>query len=235
VDNTVSHKKDGLPSEEEVSRYLRNHPGFFLANEDLLAELKLSHQSGKAVSLLERQVELLRERNMEMRSRLSNLLDHAQHNDQLFERSKSLILSLLEAKRAEELSNTMCRHLVNDFEAIDYASLILFADPSKVGGGQLRVVSPEQAQTHLGGLLRSRKAVCGVLRPEELRFLFGKHAEHIGSAALMPIAPGNLEGVIAIASKDPSHFKSSMGTLFLDYIAQVVNRCLPRLMRGPFG
>lgn len=230
-----SQKKTELPSEEEVSRYLRNHPGFFLANEDLLVDLKLSHKTGKAVSLLERQVALLRERNMDMRNRLSKLLDNAQRNEQLFEQSKALILSLLEAKRADELSNTLCRHLVSDFEPVDYASLILFADPNKLGGSQLRVENPEQAREHIGGLLGSHKAVCGVLRPQELGFLFGKHADHIGSAAIMPIKPGNIDGVIAIASKDPEHFKSSMGTLFLDYIVEVVNRSLPKLMRSPFG
>ncbi|MEX1667871.1 DUF484 family protein [Zhongshania guokunii] len=232
--DSANPKKDGLPSESEVARYLRNHPGFFLNNEDILAELKLTHQTGKVVSLLERQVEILRERNMDMRGRISNMLDNANRNDQLFERSKKLILNLIEAKRAEELSNILCRHLVNDFDDIDYASLILFADPSRLGSSVLRVVSPEQAQQQIGSLLRSKKAICGVLRAEELSFLFGKHADHIGSAALMPIQAGNLDGVIAIASKNPQHFKSSMGTLFLEYIADVVNRCLPKLMKGPF-
>lgn len=229
-----SPKNDGLPSESEVARYLRNHPGFFLNNEDLLTELKITHKTGKAVSLLERQVEVLRERNMDMRGRISSMLDNAQRNDMLFDRSKSLVLSLIEARRAEEFSNTLCRHLVSDFEDIDYASLILFADPKRVGGNSLRVVNPEQAQNQIGSLLRSKKAVCGVLRAEELSFLFGKHADHIGSAALMPIEPGSIDGVIAIASKDPQHFKSSMGTLFLEYIAEVVNRTLPKLMKGPF-
>ena len=233
--DTAKPGQDSQPSEEAVARYLRNHPGFFLNNEDLLADLKLAHNSGRAVSLLERQVEVLRERNMDMRARLSNLLDNAQHNDTIFERSKSLILGMLEARRPEELSNTLCRRLVSDFERVDYASLTLFGDPSKMGSSQLRVVSPEHADQEIGHLLRGGKGVCGVLRGEELKFLFGQHADHIGSAALMPIRPGNVDGVLAIASKDPQHFKSSMGTLFLDYIAEVINRVLPRLMRGPFG
>ena len=231
--DSATPKKDGLPSESEVARYLRNHPGFFLNNEDILSELKLTHQTGKVVNLAERQVEILRERNMDMRSRLSKLLDNATRNDQLFERSKNLILTLIESKRAEELSNNLCRNLVSDFEDIDYASLILFADPNRVGSSVLRVVSPEQAQQQIGSLLRGKKAICGVLRPEELSFLFGQHADHIGSAALMPVQAGNIDGVIAIASKNPQHFKSSMGTLLLEYIAEEVNHCLPKLMQEP--
>ncbi len=233
MDNAKPNK-DGLPSESEVARYLRNHPGFFLNNEDILAELKLAHASGKAVSLLERQVELLRERNMDMRTRLNNLLENAQNNDGIFQRSRELILALLEARRPEELNNILCRRLVADFEKIDYASLILFGDPSRMGSSQLRVVSPETAQENIGALLRG-KAVCGVLRGEELSFLFGKHADHIGSAALVPVCPGTGQGVLAIASKDPQHFKSSMGTLFIDFIVEVLNRTLPRLMKGPYS
>jgi uncharacterized protein YigA (DUF484 family) len=232
--DTVSSKKDGLPSESEVARYLRNHPGFFLNNEDLLTELKITHKTGKAISLLERQVEILRERNIDMRSRISTMLDNAQRNDMLFEQSKALVLALLDARRAEEFSNSLCRHLVSDFKDVDYASLIIFADPNRIGGNALRVVSPEQAQDQIGSLLRSKKAVCGVLRGEELSFLFGKHANHIGSAALMPIQAGSIDGVVAIASKDPQYFTSSMGTIFLEYIADVVNRTLPKLMKGPF-
>ncbi|MBD2857412.1 DUF484 family protein [Spongiibacter sp. KMU-158] len=228
---TVDANKDNLPSEAEVQRYLRNHPGFFLQNEDILADLKLAHQSGKAVSLLERQVEVLRDRNKDMRNRLSSLLDNAQHNDILFERSKSLILSIIEAKRAEELSQVLCRKLVNDFDNIDYASLIVFADPKQIGSSQLKVVSPERAREKLGNLLRSGKGVCGVLRADELSFLFGEHAGHVGSAALMPVRAGNIDGVLAVASKNPAHFKSSMGTMFLEYIVEVINRCLPKTLR----
>ena len=56
--DTAKPGQDSQPSEEAVARYLRNHPGFFLNNEDLLADLKLAHNSGRAVSLLERQVEV---------------------------------------------------------------------------------------------------------------------------------------------------------------------------------
>ncbi|RZO75248.1 MAG: DUF484 family protein, partial [OM182 bacterium] len=46
-------------SEEQVAEYLRNHPEFFLAQDDVLADLTLPHESGKAITLLERQVTIL--------------------------------------------------------------------------------------------------------------------------------------------------------------------------------
>ena len=107
MDASTEKKTDNL-TDDDVARYLRNHPGFFLKHEDLLAEIKLSQDTGKAVSLTERQVNILRERNMEMRSRLSGLLENAQRNDVLFEKTKALVLALVEAKRADELSDIFC-------------------------------------------------------------------------------------------------------------------------------
>ncbi len=229
--DTVTNDNDNKVTEEQVARYLRNHPGFFLQHEDLLAELKLIHNSGQAVSLLERQVSILRERNQDMRGRLNNLLDNARRNDQLFDNSKRLILALLEARRLEELSDTLTRQLLRDFD-IDFASLTLLADPTRLAGSQLKVSSPEQANRHIGSLLRSGKAVCGVLREEETAFLFGNEGGEVGSAAVVPLFAGQPLGVLAIGSRDPQHFRSSMGTLFLGYIAEVLNRVLPQQLRG---
>jgi uncharacterized protein len=230
VDTSTDKKKDSL-NEDDVARYLRNHPGFFLKHEDLLAELKLSQDSGKAVSLTERQVGLLRERNMEMRTRLSNLLENAQRNDVLFEKTKALILALVDARRADELSNVFCQHLTENFQ-IDAASLIVFGNPV-VSNSRLRVTTESEASNYIGSILKNNKAICGNLRDTEIQFLFGeRNADRVGSAAVVPLHRERPLGVIAIGSRDPQHFQSSMDTLFLGYIAEVINRCLPRLLKA---
>jgi uncharacterized protein YigA (DUF484 family) len=228
VDSVKDKSKDS-PSEEDVARYMRNHPGFFLKHEDLLADITLAHDTGKAVSLLERQVSILRDRNMEMRTRLSGLLENAQHNDILFEKTKALILSLLEARRADELADTFCRTLTENFD-VDAASLIVFGNPG-ISNTRLRVTSADDAGKHIGSILKNNKAICGVLRENENRYLFAEKAASIGSAAVVPLHNSRPLGIVAIGSNDPQHFQSSMGTLFLSYIAEVINRTLPRLMK----
>ena len=74
---------------ETVAAYLRLHPEFFVQHEELIPELRIPHQPGEAVSLVERQVKLLRERNIEMRHRLSQLMDVARENDRLFDKTAS--------------------------------------------------------------------------------------------------------------------------------------------------
>lgn len=229
--DTVTNDKDNNVTEEQVARYLRNHPGFFLEHEDLLAEIKLTHNSGHAVSLLERQVAILRERNRDMRHRLNNLLENAQRNDQLFEKTKALVLSLVEARRLEDVSERLTRRLTEDFD-IDFAALTLFANPTELGGGKLRVSSLDYASERIGPMLRNSKAICGVLREEEKEFLFGVDSGAIGSAAVVPLYAGTPLGALAIGSRDPQHFRSSMGTLFIGYIGEVLNRVLPQHLRG---
>ncbi len=216
-------------TEEDVAQYLKNHPGFFLKRDDLLLELELAHSSGKAVSLLERQVTLLRERNVDMRGRLNNLLDNARNNDQLFDKTKQLVLALIEAQGLDAIVNTFNRSLLSDF-SMEFSSLTLFGNPERHRSASSRMVPIDDAYAKIPGLLKTNNATCGVLRPEELEFLFLEQAKQIGSAAVVPLSFGNPLGVIAIGSKDPHYFRSSMGTLFLGYIAEVLNRILPKYL-----
>lgn len=223
------NKNDINVTEDQVALYLKNNLGFFLKRDDLLCELELAHPSGGAVSLLERQVSLLRERNMDMRSRLSSLLDNARDNDHLFEKTKKLVLMILEAKNLESLVNNFNRSLTDEFK-MEFSNLIVFGNPESYRNSSAKVVSIDAAYAKIPGLLKSNNATCGVLRPEEFQFLFGSNADKVGSAAVVPLSNGHNLGVIAIGSSDPQYFRSSMGTLFLSYIADVLNRVLPRFM-----
>ena len=214
--------KPQLPDAEAVAAYLRAHPEFFVDHDELIPELRIPHLPGGAVSLVERQVKLLRERNIEMRHRLSQLMDVARDNDRLFDKTRRLVLDLLDANSLEEVIGAVDESLRHEFQ-VPYVSLILFSEaPLPVG----RSVSSGEAQQAIGGLLGGGKTICGVLRPHELAFLFGEEdSGGIGSAAV--VALNQQQGILAIGSKDPQHYKSSLGTLFLSYIAEVLTRVLP--------
>jgi len=118
------HQKDSALTEEQVCDFLRKHSNFFYRNPDLLAEMSLPHDSGEAVSLVERQVSLLRERNIDMRHRLSKLLDNARANDVLFDKTRRLLLTLLEGTSLTQLVDSLHFSLDRDF-AIPFSTLIL--------------------------------------------------------------------------------------------------------------
>jgi len=230
VDNVeVTDNNNGASdiTEEDVAQYLQDHAEFFLNRDELLLELKLAHPSGEAVSLLERQVSLLRERNMELNHRLGGLLEHAEDNDQLYDKTQQLVLALIEAQDLDTIVNTFNRSLLTDF-GIDFSNLILFGNPEQYRDVLSVMVPVDDAFAAIPSLLKNNKATCGVLRPEDLQFLFTDQAQQVGSAAVMPLGDNNPLGVIAIGSKDPNRFSSTMGTLFLSYIADVLSRLIPR-------
>lgn len=210
---------------ETVAAYLRLHPEFFIDHDELIPELRIPHQRGDTVSLVERQVKLLRERNIEMRHRLSQLMDVARDNDRLFDKTRRLVLDLLDAASLEEVVSAVEDSLRREFQ-VPFVSLILFSESALPVG---RSVSSAEAHQAIGGLLAGGKTICGVLRSHELAFLFGDdEAAQVGSAAVVALTYQGLHGVLAIGSADPQHYKSSLGTLFLGYIAEVLARVLPR-------
>ena len=216
---------------EQVKAYLQQHPDFFEDHPELLERISLPHESGAAVSLVERQIAVLRERNLEMRQRLNGMLDSAKVNDKLFEKTKRLILTLLEAGDRQAVLEAVSTSLASDFQ-VEFHSVLLFADQAQgLPSPHTRIVSHEDAKSQIGTLLRNSRIICGVLGTDELSFLFGDAAGDVGSVAAVPLIQGSPFGFLAIAHSDPNYYRSSMGTLFLSYIAEVLSRVIPRLDR----
>ena len=117
-------------SHEDVEAFLRDHPDFFMSRDALLSELNLPHESGSAISLVERQVSVLRERSRDLRKRLGQLLDTARENDRLFHKTQELVLQLLEAQDLDEACTTV-QSTLRDAYQVDTNALILFGAPEK--------------------------------------------------------------------------------------------------------
>lgn len=212
----------------DVAEYLREHPSFFTQQADLLAELELPHESGDAISLVERQVSILRERNIDMRTRLNKLLDNARENDKLFDKTKRLVLALLEGQDLGDHIDSVYYCFDREF-GIPHTSILLYGDADAIPSSHARVVRLNDARQNIGNLVKSPKSFCGQLSDNELAFLFGESATaQIGSVAVAPLIHGTTFGLLAIGHPDPNRYRSSMGTLFLSYIAEVLNRLLPK-------
>ena len=218
------------PIEKVVREFLRGNPDFLDKNTDILETMVLPHNSGKAISLVERQVGVMRDRNSEMRSRLDNMLQTAKENDLLFEKTKRLVLNLLEAKTLGALVEAVYDSLGKDY-GIEFYSLTLFGDEKKLPRTMAQIASTEKANERVGTLIGANCAVCGILREDEMMFLFGERGRQVGSVAAVPLRYDSLYGILAVGNRDPNFYKSSMGTLFLSYIAEILNRVLPNHLK----
>lgn len=211
---------------EQVIDYLKQNPDFFVGRDALLSELSIPHKSGSATSLVERQVAVLRERNMDMRQRLHKFVEVARDNDRLFEKTRALTLRLLSATTLPQILDAVSDSLKHDFH-IDCFSLALYKNSSLPAHDGVDVIDETQAQQEIGHLLRSGNAISGILRTKELAFLFPA-AGGVKSAALVPIGNEPTLGFLAVGSDREDHYRANMDTLFLTYISQVLTILIPR-------
>jgi uncharacterized protein YigA (DUF484 family) len=226
-------KQEGL-NDTNVADYLQTHPDFFERNAALLAKLRLPHlrDMGATVSLVERQVEVLRERNQSLERKLKELVDVARANDTLADRIHRLSQRLIQAHTLLETINAIETSLREDFDAM-HSVLVLFleqARPLAPGAGQfLRSGDPTDADIKtFESLLQSGKPRCGQVRDAQRDYLFGKDSVAIGSVALTPLGPKGELGILAIGASDAERFHPAMSTEFLSRIGELVTYALMR-------
>lgn len=213
-------------TDADVVQYLQDNPDFFIAKDDLLAQLRIPHDSGQATSLIERQLAVYRERNVELRQRLSDLLENARRNDKLFGKTKRLVLALVDAKNWLDIEAALDDSLRQDFN-VDHWSLLYFSEQALEH--PLRSISDKDQQREIHRLFKGHRAFCGQLTDATMDLLLDEHQSSAESIAAAQIRNGQQTGVISVASDDPKFYRSSMDTLFLDYIADVLGLILPEL------
>lgn len=223
-------KKQPLPDpEREAILYLQENPDFFSRHPAVLESLFLPHNSGSAVSLIEKQMTVLRERNTRLRGRLNELMELSKANDDLFSKTRDLVLHLIDAADARTIAETLVGRFGNDF-GIEFASLTLI--DRELATPAVNHLSGDAARDTLSSILETDGATCGALRSQQLIALFGNEtARLVGSAVTMRLAAGkDAYGVVALGNSDSHHYHAGMDTLFLKFVVDILNRVLyPRL------
>lgn len=228
--SSQDHKAVDSEFEHEMVRYLRDHPDFFEGHQDVLAGMVLSHESGSAVSLIERQVQILREQKDESKKKLQSLIATAQNNEKLNNNVNTLILELLDANTLDDVLNVIDQRIRADFEA-DAIVVKLLASGNDVLKEHAELTAWQQPALVIGEkVMTARQPVCGSFKSEQMQALFDD--ADIQSAGIVPLAKDqnskNCYGIIAIGSYDPHRFRADMGTLFLSLLGQVLTRILKR-------
>lgn len=225
-------KQDGL-NDTTVAEYLQTYPDFFERNSPLLTKLRLPHlrDAGATVSLVERQVEVLRERNQSLDRKLKELVDVARANDALADRIHRLSQRLIRAHTLLETIGAVETSLREDFDAM-HSVLVLFLEQARSleGAGRfLRSAEPTDPDIKsFESLLQSGKPRCGQVRDGQRDYLFGKDSVEIGSVALTPLGPKGELGILAIGASDAERFHPAMSTEFLSRIGELVTYALMR-------
>jgi len=217
--------KKGLSS-QEVAEYLTAHPEFFVEHEHLLAKMVVPHSQGTAISLVERQVQVMREENQQLQRQMQAMIDAARRNETVNEQIQRLIIALLETSTIEDLFDTLYLILQQEFDT-DRVSLRLFDVPLKTTTPRTESVEYDaQVFSLFETVLKSRTPICGRITQAQIEYLFGE--EKIGSAVLIPLGSPEAQGILALGSQDVARFHAGMSTDLLSYMGKLVTHILYR-------
>jgi len=219
--------------ETRVIEYLRQHPDFFRQHPQMLGDLSLPHASQGAASLLEKQVAVLRERSITSRHKLSELIDAAKTNDALFEKIQQFVLSVLTAKTLQETIDITLNEMQDRFDVENTSILILTNEPQQ-WQSQLQachIATLSAANNEIPGIVSADKTFCSVLRDTEAKFVFNNVPSKINSAAIaLRDLDTNSRLLFCVAHHDSEHYNQHTGTLFVDFIVDILQALITRSM-----
>lgn len=212
---------------DEVAEYLQRHPEFFEHHAEQLAHVVVPHpHGGRTISLVERQILSLREKNRQLEAKLRDLIKFGEENHAISEKMQRLTVALIATSTFRSVLQTLEFHLREDF-AMPHFALRLWERP--VGAADL----PEFAEVakdlkYFAETLG--KPYCGSTTGFGTAW-FGDAAEHVRSQALISLRTGNgTIGMIALGSEDAQRFYPGMGTVYLERLGEMVSAALARAL-----
>jgi len=199
---------------EDVAQYLEDNPQFFESHIETLVRINLPHpHGGRTISLSERQLLALREKNKDLEKKLHDLLLFAKENDALQHKVHEFIVALFSARDLDTLKD-MVPHLLGDIFAVPHTVLRLW----QIHPPSAEVLAFADAQA---------QPVCLHHPAHDTATWFGAHAATLRSYAYLPLHAGSdTVGVLVLASPDKQRFYPEMGTVFLQRIAEAVASAL---------
>ncbi len=223
---------DEAISDQVVHSYLESNPDFFERHGELLGSLRLPHVTGGTVSLVERQVSVLRQKDLKLERKLKELLEVARANDLLGDKIHKLGIQLLGADGLAETLKICETALRVDFDA-SQAVLVLFRDPAlfadlQLGRFFMTVQRDDETVKPFDIFLKRNSPRCGQIRDAQRDFLFGQETDEIGSCALIPLGAKSELGFLAIGSMDADRFHPGMSIDFLTRLGQLIAAALKR-------
>ncbi len=226
---TTEETQDELSWEAAVVRYLEEHPEFFEQHPDMLARLQLSHETrGGTVSLIERQVQVLRAREVSLDRQLRELVNNARDNDVIGNRLHRFALAMVEATLADEALDAAGELLRQEFK-LDGVSVRRYASGAFAGTRPEWIAAGDPTLADLLRQFSGGKPLCGSkLDDARLAFLFADQAGAIRSTALLPLGDKRPRGVLALGSADAQRFHAGMGTVYLTRLGDLLDRTLER-------
>jgi uncharacterized protein YigA (DUF484 family) len=214
----------------QVEEYLQQHPEFFNEHLHLLEQMTIPHPSGNAVSLISKQLEIYRGKHQELESQLTALIEVARENDTSSVRMHKLSLALLDSSTLEELISNLDL-VLSEYFLTDFVAVRIIKDNPDASIADLFIEPGSKSLEPFSKELSSNQPKCGRPTLAQATVLFGDSAFQVKSCAIIPMNFTELEGILAIGSREEGRFHYSMGHLFLTQMSEIVGTRLISLLQ----
>jgi hypothetical protein len=219
-------------TEGDIANFLAASPGFFERHAELLGSIQLTSPHGqRAVSLQERQMEMLRDKIKGLERQIVEMVRHGQDNVAIAERLHRWTHALMLTANAADLPDVLARELAHQFLIPQVAIRVW-------GGAEVFASLPfarpvgADAQSFAGSLATP---YCGANTGFEAAEWLDEPARALSIAliALRHDSQPGAFGMLVLASPDPTRYSADMGTEFLVRIGEVASAALTRLLPAP--
>lgn len=208
-----------------IAAYLEQNPDFFERHPELLQAMRLQHDGRGAVSLVERQQQVLRQRLAQLEEEITELMTTARRNEELFTRYSELYVHLLCCRDINEVMDALQRTFSAQLN-MPALSLKFFDSPLELAE-QFTFAADTHKQL-LSKRFTQSPIYLGRLTADEQKLLFPN--EHIASVALLLLGDQGELGMLAIGNHDASHFEPAMDTLLVRQLQALLSKILPPLL-----
>jgi uncharacterized protein len=212
---------------DEVANYLRDNPEFFEHYADMLAEIFIPHpHGGRAVSISERQILTLRDKNKQLESKLRDVIQFGEENDAISEKVHRISIALLGTTDIRGVLNAVYLSLREDF-AVPHVALRVWRANGEADLGEFAPVSEASREFTIS----LTHPYCSSRPMVDTASLFGEAGAHLRSFSYVPLRNGETFGLLALASEDPQRFYPEMGTLYLKRLGELIGAAIARQLR----
>ena len=219
-------------TEDEIANYLVHTPGFFERNAQLLASIQLTSPHGqRAVSLQERQMEMLRDKIRGLEKRIIEMIRHSQENEAIADRLHRWVRATLLAHDDATLPDVLVNTLRHEF-LIPQVAVRVWSTPERALRGDLSdlAIATEVSEDARSFAASLNQPYCGLNSGfEASKWL--EDSAHITSLALVPLHHGGAcYGLLVLGSPDATRYTSDMGVDFLLQVGDIASAALARLL-----
>ena len=213
-------------TEADIADFLANTPAFFERHAELLATVRITSPHGqRAVSLQERQMEMLRERIRGLELKIVEMIRNGQENVAIADRLHRWTRAILLTREPAALPGVMVSQLRHEF-LIPQAAIRLWGTAATATGESWAAGVSDDAKSFAASLTLP---YCGVNSGFEAASWLDDPAS-VMSLALVPLRHGDTAfGMLVLGSPDPTRYSADMGTEFLLRIGEIAGAGLSRL------